>query len=119
MIVLKMYYDRPIFNDSQMMNNREPDIVVLNKIDDKVVFLIDIVFPNISNLLDTYQKKQAKYADLSKEIKQIWYVNTVEVALVTDSATGLGNLSRTTFPSSDYKRTLISKYRRQFPYILV
>lgn len=56
-MTVRMYYDRPVITDSRLTNNR-PDDVVLNK-----VFLIDVAA--------AHQEKQAKYANLAIEIKQM------------------------------------------------
>lgn len=55
------------------MTNNRPDIVALN-------------YPNNKNILDKHQKKHAKYADITIEIKEMWHVNSVGVIPIIISA---------------------------------
>ena len=65
----RLYYDRSIITDRQVTNNR-PDIVLVDK-RANTGLLIDIAIPNNNNVLDKFQEKKAKYADLAVEIQQM------------------------------------------------
>jgi hypothetical protein len=78
--IIKFYWDRSLITDKTIHNNR-PGITLVDKVS-KTVYFIDIAIPNNHNL-------QAKYSDLSIEIKDQWKMDTVATIPLTLSTNGI------------------------------
>lgn len=58
------------------MTNNKPNVVLLNK-ETKTAYLIDVAIPNYNNMLDAYQEKKAKFAELTIEVQQMWQLDKI------------------------------------------
>lgn len=85
--IAKIYWDKDIITDKRMEHNR-PDITVILK-QEKKAFLIDISVPNNHNLKQKYTEKLTKYAELRREVKAMWRMESVFIVPVILSTMGL------------------------------
>lgn len=84
---VKMYWDLPIITDRAIAHNR-PDILLFNKIENKVL-LLDISVPLDENVGKAYREKVLKYSELGDEIKRMWQVAGVRTIPIIISANGI------------------------------
>jgi hypothetical protein len=85
--IIKLCWDRSLITDKTVHNNR-PYINLVDKVS-KTVYFIDIAIPNNHSLRAKYAEKQAKFSELSIEIKVQWKMDTVATIPVALSTNGI------------------------------
>lgn len=83
----KVYWDITISTDIAVEHNR-PDVVVWNKIN-RTVVIVDFAVPMDGNLKKSYDEKKKKYEALSRQMRDMWRLNKVEVMPLIISCNGL------------------------------
>ena len=73
--------------DKSVLHNH-PDITLFEK-SNNIVYLIAVSIPNLGNMQIAYTTKMGKYAGVSTEVQQQWFVEAVYYLPVTISAAGV------------------------------
>ena len=84
---VKIYWDKTLLTDRRVEHNR-PDITIVDKIQKKAYF-DDISVPNNNNMDAKIKEKMEKYEPLTRDIKQVWQLESVETIPIIVSAMGL------------------------------
>lgn len=102
----KIYWDREILTDRAVQHNR-PDICILNKVEQRVVF-VEISVPSPVNIQKKHTEKIDKYVPLAQEVKELWRVKDVKIIPIILGATGeiptqlLDNINTLGLPKNIY-----------------
>lgn len=83
----KLYWDMTVITDIGLEHNR-PDMVVWNKMENTVVIL-DFAVPLDCNLKKSYGEKINKYEALSRQMRDMWKLNRVDIKPLIISTNGL------------------------------
>ncbi|XP_044751720.1 uncharacterized protein LOC123311715 [Coccinella septempunctata] len=83
----KLYWDMTVITDIGMEHNR-PDVVVWNKME-KTVVILDFAVPLDCNLKKSYGEKINKYEALSRQMRDMWKLNRVDIKPLIISTNGL------------------------------
>ena len=82
----KLLWDFSIQTDKKLYHNR-PDIVLVDK-QSKSCLIIDVACPNDWRVESKQEEKVNNYLDLAFEIKKLWKMKRVKVALIVIGALG-------------------------------
>ncbi|XP_044766225.1 uncharacterized protein LOC123322347 [Coccinella septempunctata] len=84
---IKVYWDLPITTDQGVEHNR-PDMLVWDRRKNNAI-IIDFSVPLDQNLAKAYKEKILRYEALSRQIKNIWKLQWVEIKPLVVSCNGL------------------------------
>lgn len=88
---VKIYWNKQIITDKTISHNK-PDITIINK-QHNIASLIDIAIPNNHNIDRKHREKMEKYAELKREIKDMWKLEEVKIVPIILTSMGLVPIS--------------------------